>query len=279
MTISDSLGQSNEPLRFTSIQAPNQDFIMLAVSQYLGWRLELPVEFVDQIPWQAREQQLYAGQIEIGWICGLPYVVQADTPDPPLALLAAPVMLGTRYADQPQYFSDVVVRRDRHYRTFEDLRGASWAYNEPHSHSGYNLTCYNLACLGETSGFFGQVLEAGSHQAALEMVLSGQVAASAIDSTVLEIELARRPELNDLLRVIEAWGPSPIPPLVTHRSLPAELHSRLQKLLLGMHQEDSGRSLLASLGLRRFAEVSDQDYDPIRRMARRAAQVELGNGH
>jgi ABC-type phosphate/phosphonate transport system substrate-binding protein len=51
-------------------------------------------------------------------------------------LLAAPVMAGTRYAGRPVYFSDIVVHRDSAARSFADLRGARWAYNEHRESAG-----------------------------------------------------------------------------------------------------------------------------------------------
>jgi hypothetical protein len=48
------------------------------VTQYLGAHLEVPTQFVNDIPWPEREELLDAGHIQVGWICGLPYVWKAD---------------------------------------------------------------------------------------------------------------------------------------------------------------------------------------------------------
>ena len=159
------------------------------------------------------------GDIDAGFICGLPYVQLARQVPAPVELLAAPVLSGSRYAGRPIYFSDVIVRRDSPMRTFADLRGRSWAYNDPDSHSGYNLTRHHLLTMGETRGFFGRVVEAGFHQRAMRMVAGGEVDAAAIDSQVLAIELRDHPELADELRVIEVLGPSTIQPVVAARHL------------------------------------------------------------
>ncbi|MFN2199107.1 MAG: phosphate/phosphite/phosphonate ABC transporter substrate-binding protein [Anaerolineales bacterium] len=261
------------PLTLTSIQAPNQDDFIQDLAEFLAARLARPVRFVRALPWQVRAARLDRGEIDLGWICGLPYVRKADLPQPPVTLLAAPVPAGARYGDQPVYFSDVIVRAGSPYQSFPDLRGASWAYNEPNSQSGYNITRYTLAKMGAYENFFGQVVAAGSHQAAIEFVLRGEVAASAIDSTVLEIELRQRPQLDEALRVIAVLGPSPIPPLVARRLLPAAEQEAVRQALLSMHTESAGRAVLARHFLRRFAAVTDTDYDPIREMARLAEQV------
>jgi len=87
--------------------------------------------------------------------------------------LAAPVLQGPRYQGRPVYFSDVIVRRDSPLRSFADLRGASWSYNDPDSHSGYNLTRYELARRGEARGYFGTVVSAGWHQESIRWVAEG----------------------------------------------------------------------------------------------------------
>jgi phosphonate transport system substrate-binding protein len=262
-------------LKITSLQAENADFTIAAIAGYLAQRLRTSTEFVVEIPWQEREAQLDSGQIQVGWICGLPYVQKVDRPDPRIELLAAPVMQGARYEDRPVYYSDVVVRRDSRFDTFADLRGASWAYNEPGSHSGYNVVRYHMAVLGEAFGYFGQVIESGAHQASLQMILDGHIDASAIDSTVLEEEFRRDPSIRSRLRIVDTLGPSPIPPWVTQRNLSHDLRSSLRDLLLGMHHDPEGRTILAQGHMTRFAHVEDSDYDPIRHMARLAESVEL----
>jgi phosphonate transport system substrate-binding protein len=190
-------------------------------------------------------------------------------------LLVAAVMAHPRYQGRPIYFSDVVVHQASDFFTFADLRGASWAYNEAHSQSGYNVTRYHLATLGERSGYFGRVVEAGSHLRALDMVLDGSIDAAAIDSTVLELELAARPQLQDQIRIVEVLGPSPIPPWVVTPSLSPEARAALRRILLQMHHDPAGKAILAAGQVRRFVPVEDKDYDAIRDMAQKAGCVTL----
>lgn len=263
------------PLRLTSLQAENADFTVAAIGDYLAQQMGTSIEFVVDIPWKKRESLLDAGQVQMAWICGLPYVQRVNRPDPRIELLAAPVMRGARYADRPVYYSDVVVHRDSGFRRFADLRGATWAYNEPGSQSGYNVVRYHLAVLGEATGYFGQVMESGAHQASLQMILDGRIDASAIDSTVLEEEFRRDPSVRSRLRIVDTLGPSPIPPWIVQRSLPRDLRDTLRELLLTMHQDPKGRAILAQGHMTCFAHVEDSDYDSIRHMARLAESVRL----
>ena len=261
-------------LRITSCQASNADLWVAAVVDVLAQQLGQPASFINQIGWEERDRLLDAGQMDVGWICGWPYVRKMARPDPNVELLAAPVMAAPRYRDQPIYFSDVVVRRDSPFTSFGDLRGASWGYNEPGSQSGYNITRYHLARLGETWAYFGRVVGTGAHQASLREVRAGRLDATAIDSTVLETELEREPALAGEIRIIGELGPSPIPPWVVSTSLPGQQRQALRAALLALHTHTAGRAALAVGGLARFAAVTDRDYNVIREMAEFSAYLD-----
>ncbi len=253
--------------------ADSKDFVCRRIAAYISESLKLSATFVNDISWQKREQLLDSGEIHVCWICGLPYIRKADVVNSNISLLAAPVMRGSRYNGQPVYFSDVIVRRESRFQHFHDLQGASWAYNERRSHSGYHLVSYQLSQTGRDWGFFSKVQESGAHRDSLRLILNGEVDASAIDSTVLEMEFVRNPEIRSQIRVIDTWGPSPIPPWVILRTIPESIRYSLQQLLLNMNRETRGRELLAEGPIERFVLVDDSHYDPIRRMLDASARV------
>ena len=260
---------------FGSCMAPNADDFIRDVLDFLQQTAGIPIEFVDEMTWPEREAALDRGQIELGWICGLPYVWKADRNPPRATLLAAPVMDGERYRGQPIYFSDVVVRRGSDFTDFSSLAQAVWGYNEPRSHSGYNLVRFELAKRGLNGDFFSQVVATGSHQSAIKAILRGKIDAAAIDSTVLETEMRREPELAKELRVIETFGPSPIPPIVASTGLDPELRRPIRDTLISMHQSSKGLACLQRHRVARFVQVDDDGYDPIRAMDRVARTISL----
>ncbi len=256
--------------------AENTEFFCHAVANYIHKRISIPCEYVTGILWQERERLFDIGKIQILWLCGLPYVDKADGANcANMELLVVPIPSGARYQGRPVYYSDIVVRRESRIQSFAGLRGGTWAYNEPRSHSGYNVVRSYLAKFSETSGFFGRVVESGAHQASLHMVMNALVDAAAIDSTVLEWIVARRPEIRKKIRVIETLGPSPIPPWVISTRLATNVRQDLRDLLLQMHQDSAGRFILAGGRIAQFAVSEDEDYDPIRTMALAAEQVFL----
>jgi len=258
-------------LRIATFLAPNMfpvyEFIVAAIGRELGRGAELVVgDSFDQFT---------RGEFDAGFICGLPYVQLARLAPAPVELLAAPVIRGDRYAGRPIYFSDVVVHRDSPVRTFADLRGRSWAYNDPDSHSGYNVSRHHLVKMGETRGFFGRVVEAGFHQKAMRMVAAGEVDAAAIDSQVLAIELRDVPAPAAKLRVIAALGPSTIQPVVAARHLSRDVKDALRNVLLRIGDDPEGRAELARGFVERFVPVTDRDYDDIRMMLVAAERAEF----
>lgn len=252
-------------LKLVSVMAPNADFLYQAVAEYLSRRGKLSLDAETSAPWQERERMLDTGEAQVGAICGLGYVRRQG-----FELLAAPVMREARYGGAPVYFSELLVARESAFERFEDLEGARWAYNEKGSHSGYNIVRYHLATAGRGLCWFGEAIEAGTHQAAMACLDAGTADCAAIDSTVLEQELRDRPALAGRFRSVATLGPSPIPPVIAKTSLTARVRETLRRLLVGMHEEREGARILAEAGVARFAAVTDAHYEPIREMDRMA---------
>jgi phosphonate transport system substrate-binding protein len=240
------------------------------IAAWLAARLGEPATLLGGVAWEERLAMLDDGRVHVAFICGWSYTQRHDRPERPVDVLCAPVMAARRYEDRPIYFTDVVVRHDRPWQSFGDLRGRSYAFNYPDSHSGYNVPRDHLLRLGETRGYFGRAVASGSHQTSIRLVETGEVDASGIDSTVLDVECRRRPALGTVLRTVAVLGPSPIPPVIVIRTLAENRKERLRAALLAMHEDAEGRTILAEGLMVRFVRVQDADYNPIRAMVARA---------
>jgi phosphonate transport system substrate-binding protein len=257
-----STGRGGGPLRFATFLAPNMAPVYRFLAERIAERLGRTVELVVG----GSFDQFERGQADLGVICGLPYVWLADRRPAPVQPLAAPVLAGDRYRGRPVYYSDVIVRRDSPITCLEELRGRSWVYNEPASHSGHTVTLYSLVGMGARPGFFARVVEAGFHQRAIRLVHAGAVDAAAIDSQVLAVELRDHPELADGLRVVGAFGPSTIQPVVAASRLPDRLKDQVRELLVELGDDPTARPWLDHGLIDRFRPVDDGDYDDIRAM-------------
>ncbi len=249
------------PLRFATFLAPNMLPVYRFLAARIADRLGRPVELLVGTSFDQFEH----GQADLGVICGLPYVWLADRRPAPVEPLAAPVLAGDRYGGRPVYYSDVIVRRDSPITCVEELRGCSWAYNEPASHSGHTITLYSLVRMGARPGFFARVVQAGYHQRAIRLVDAGAVDAAAIDSQVLAVELRDHPDLEGL-RVVGSFGPSTIQPVVAASRLPDQLKDEIRELLVGLGEDPSARPALDHGFIQDFTTLDDAAYDDIRAM-------------
>jgi phosphonate transport system substrate-binding protein len=255
-----TFSHSTPVIRFATFLAPQLYGTYEHIARYVGGKVECPAELTVGQSFE----DFGAERVDVGFICGLPYVRMADTPASPVELLAAPVLMGERYRQKPVYFSDVIVRSDSPYTCFDDLSGCTWAYNEVTSHSGYNLVCSSLLERGKTVHYFGTMVKSGSHSRSLQFVLEGRADATAIDSHVLDVVLAQNKDLARQLRVVAMLGPSSIPPVVVARSLDPDLKCRLREALLTMHDDPGMARVLHEGRIDHFVAVTDAGYNDIR---------------
>lgn len=250
-----------ERLLFATFMAPNLTPVYARVVDEVGRALGRPAELIEG----TAATQLVDGPVDVAFICGLPYIrLEAGHPGA-LTILAAPILEEPRYEGRPVYFSDVIVRRDSPYRSFKELKGTRWAHNEDGSFSGCLVTRHHLHALGESEAFFGRVTYSGGHLISIQEVLRDDVDASAIDSHVLGVERRANPQLDQRLRVVASFGPSPIPPVVATNRVPDDLAGRIREALCVLADDSRGRDILAGGMIRRFVPVDDRDYDGIRR--------------
>jgi ABC-type phosphate/phosphonate transport system substrate-binding protein len=270
--MSTRAGARIRPLRVASHLAPGVEPLYAFLADYLAERLGRRAEFVV-----AESYERCALDIDdVCFVCSVPYLLFADAGRIDMEVVAAPVLLGDRYGGKPIYFSDVIVAADSRHRSFADLRGSSWAFNEPFSHSGYVTVLNHLATLGEGLSYFEMMVEAGFHQEAIRMVADGAVDAAAIDSQVLDIELRDQPRLSRAVRRIETIGPSTIQPVVVSRTRlsNAERRTIIDALLSLANDPAAGPHLDRAL-VERFVAIRADDYNDIRRMLGRARAAGL----
>jgi phosphonate transport system substrate-binding protein len=249
-------------LRFGTFLAPNIMPVYQIVADEVGKALGIETELVVEDNYDACIQDIN----DVCFVCSLPYVIFEREGKSPSIPIAAPVLEGKRYQDKPIYFSDVIVNKNSPYKSFKDLKGKSWAYNEPLSHSGYGITRYSLLKMSETNGFFGKVIEAGFHEKSIALVSSGEIDGSAIDSQVLAVAMRDNPELRKSLKIIDALGPSTIQPVAVSKRLSPTLRKKIIKVLLNLHSNPTVRKELAKGLVKKFVAANKDSYNDIRMM-------------
>lgn len=259
-------------LRWTSLMSEVLEPFCSELADYLTRQTGLSIQYAFQEAYTTRRQMVLEQQIDLAWICGVDYVLNATNDRWGYEPLVS-ACLGD--CAQPIYFSHMVVQAKSPFQCFADLRSASFAYNEMESFSGYKILHGHLAQLGEQGPFFGHSIKSGSHLRSLQMVSQGLADTAAIDSSVMQMAFEIEPGLHVNLRAIEQIGPYPMPPLVLSQSCPAETKERVETALVKMHETIEGKVLLNRFHINRFAAVGDSYYDDIRTCLQRSQNIRL----
>src|SRR5215212_3279106 len=209
------------------------------------------------------EDPFSRGEADVGFLCAPTYLRLREREHPPAELLGvAPVFVDQRARGKPVYFCDVIVRRDSPARSFWDLKGSAWAYNDPCSLSGHGGLAARLGSPEKAGRFVGRTIQSGSHPASVRLVAKGGADVASIDSNVLSIlQEEQTPTLGDEVRVLESWGPYPIQPVVVRADLDPALKVALRESLLRTEDDPLTRPKLEALGVKRFVAVGEEDYD------------------
>ena len=249
-------------LKAVSYLSPNLFWYYQAITEAISRNCGLKIELIEATTDPLDDQLLRNDHWDFIFICGLPLIRHNRLAVSPLQLLAAPVMLGDRYENQPIYFADIVVNAASNFKQFKDLAGTRFCYNDQGSNSGYNLLRYRLLQHLHHKGtaYFSDVQQSGSHQRSLQWIANGLADCAAIDSVVMEAELRQFPELRQSFRIIESMR-SPMPPIAVSSRLEPSLIAQLQSTLF--YPDSDLQAAMAIAQVKRYAKVTAQDYESI----------------
>jgi ABC-type phosphate/phosphonate transport system substrate-binding protein len=183
-----------------SIPAELYELIARDLGEQCGVAVVLSFEESISGPLDGDDDLFARGAADVGFLCA-PSYRWLNARRRAVELLPLPVPSDPRAEGRPVYFADVVVRADSPARTFADLAGARWSFNDRNSKSGWFSMLERIAPHAPAE-FFGRIIASGSHLRSLELVAGGGADAAAIDSNVL------RANARDTLRVLESWDRS-----------------------------------------------------------------------
>jgi phosphonate transport system substrate-binding protein len=227
---------------------------------YLGSQLEQRTLMVQRSSYAGVNALIASGDVDLAFVCSGAYIDLRN--DGNAELLVVPVVGGTT-----TYEAWVIARSGVEANLFEHLLGSSFAFVDPLSNTGYYFPIWWAIQLGEDpEAFFGATTFTYSHEKSIEMVAEGVVDAASVDHLVFKSLVKQRPEIGNQVRIVEKSRPFGIPPVVVRRGMKPELREKLRDLFLGMHQHDTGRQAMESLGFERFVQGREADYDAIAAM-------------
>jgi ABC-type phosphate/phosphonate transport system substrate-binding protein len=191
------------------------------------------------------------------FMCGLPFSRSNHRPE----LIAAPVPSPLDFRGQPQYWSDMVVRKDSTFQTIEDTFGGRLALTVPDSQSGCLAALYYLMSAADRFPPYREVIAPQiTPLRSMSAVIEGAADVAPIDSYAYCLLQKYRRDLTSRVRSIGRTARTPIPPLVASRSG----LDTLQAAFLEAHEIATIAPLMKGLLLERFVRPDADSYDALR---------------
>lgn len=231
------------------------------IVDYIGSRLERPVEMVQRHTYDETDKLLYSGELKIAFICSGPYVV--DNEKFGVELLVAPQSYG-----EPFYYAYIITHRDSGIKNISQLKGKSFAFTDPKSNTGKIVPTYMIGKKFDLppEKFFRKVIYTKTHDKAIEAVAKKIVDGASVDSLIYNYAAGKDPHFTSRTRIIEKSPRYGIPPIVVRKDIDPILKERVREILLNMHKDPQGRAILAGINVDRFIVPKDSDYDSVREM-------------
>lgn len=163
------------------------------------------------------------------------------------------------------YQSIILVPHASQARTIFDLRGKRFASADIISTTGWLFPAMLLMDAGEDpKTFFGEHVITGSHDRSFQAVADGFVDGAAVHGIVYSQMIAEDPSIQQKVRILAKSPPFGIPPIVAHPDLDPATRNAILSVLLSMHENAEGQSILTKLQIERFV-VPDADlFAPLR---------------
>lgn len=229
-----------------------------ALLSYIGDKLKMKVNFIEKESYAEVNFLLEEGKIDAAFVCGGPYIDGHDKFA--LQLLVAPQVDG-----KAVYYSYIIVRKDSSINKFKELKGKTFVFVDPLSHSGKNYPTYVLKQIKETpETFFKEYIYSYAHDTSIRAVAQGIVDAAAVDSLIWNYMEKNNSPFTKATRIIDISAPYGIPPVVVRPTLKKDLKDKLKRILLDMHLNLEGKGILDKMEIEKFAEIDDSHYDSLR---------------
>ncbi|MFW6139295.1 MAG: phosphate/phosphite/phosphonate ABC transporter substrate-binding protein [Spirochaetota bacterium] len=256
-------------------------------------RMEGLLEYVAEVTGKKTEIYLttsYAAQIE-AMLGGFAHIanfgpfayVKATERDPNIEAFATYVVESMPeyfVPGGPKYVGMLVTKKGSQYTSIDSLKGEDVAFSDPGSTSGWLVpnVLFTKRELGGSSldDYFGELIFAGSHDAAILAVLEERVSA-AFTWDSAPYRLWKRGEMgrpDKELNVLWTSPDIPLDPYSYRTELNDDLKAKIRKAFLTWHEKPESKKFFESIGATKFVEMQDSDYDVTRELAEAMKEAE-----
>ena len=207
---------------------------------------------------------LGSGQVDFGFIPPLAYLLANSENSSDVILTALNRNGESTYRSQFLIASD-----DDSINSFEDLKGKKVAFVDFSSTSGYLYPGALLTRLGIDLDDDIEMIIAGGHDNALQLLLDGHVDAAVTFVDVRERYATDFPHAMEETKVLGYTDDIPNITITVNGAMDKELQGKIQSALLRIAEDEEGAAMLKELfNMHGFVKATDADYDGVRETAR-----------
>ncbi|MBI5729996.1 MAG: phosphate/phosphite/phosphonate ABC transporter substrate-binding protein [Ignavibacteriales bacterium] len=227
--------------------------------KYISEKIGTRIEFTQRKTYNEVNLLLENGQVDFAFICSGAYVEPAVRNK--VDILAVPVING-----KSLYQAYIITHKGTGITKIEDLKGKSFAFTDPLSHTGHLYVLKRLNDLGETGNhFFSKSIFTYAHDNSIQLVEKGTVDGATIDGLIYDYLYKVKPERVKNIRIIEKSEYFGIPPIVIQRNYDHVLKEKIRKVFLDMHNDSIGKRILSKLFMEKFIIGDKKDYLTVRK--------------
>lgn len=238
---------------------------------HLADRLGVTVETLSASSYNGVVTAMASDQIEFCYFGPQSYVVAADIAD------AEALLLEKSTDGSEGYRSILIVPAASNIQTLEDARGATFAFTDPNSTSGYLIPSILLRELtgADPGSYFSEVRFSGNHGTSVQQVALGELEMAATNDLDFNRMVERGAVQRDAVRIIYQSDPIPGAPWAARRELPESLKEAFVGAMLELNDRPDMLDLFQNGGFRR---ATDAEYDIIRAASALLEQQETEGG-
>lgn len=249
-----------QPLRIaiSTVLSPTDTIVYYrGIAHYLSEQLGRPVILLQRKSYAEIALLLVNGGADMAFLSAGAYSIYSNVEG------TEPLVTQERMG-VPFYQSYIIVAKDNPVTSVIELKGATMAFTDPISYSGYLYFAGLLREKGETpEHFLDQFIYTYSHEKSLRAVSTKVVAAASIDSLIYEYALLKNPEIASNVKIIAVSPPIGTGPVVTGHTIDAEQRELLRNIFLQMHKDPLLKPILQGLLIDRFVPFQPELYEPM----------------
>ncbi len=228
------------------------------LKEYLSGRLGKQIELIVTTDYTSMIEAMRHGRIDVAYFGPLSYCLAKSKCD--IEPFAAKLQHGAT-----TYQSVVVANAASSIAAVADIKGQTMAYGDTLSTSSHLIPKSMLVTEGllVENGDYKEVF-LGNHDAVLVNVARGNAQAGGLSKPIYESLIERRVVDPEKVKLLAESKPYPQYPWAMQSDLSADLKQRIKD---AFYQLDD-KEVLGPLKAEGFAPVTDEDYEPIRELAK-----------